>query len=657
MSEISKVKWFSGLFPALLFSFFIVGCGQSSKSIEISSDQFVIRDFNPLSNWPYDLKGNKTGTPATDKMIFLDYSDAIGKGFIIPTSQQTESGFFEFVFSIKNTGKLARKFAYKIYYQNESYKFPERDETDTTKQHVNSWENFYGSWEEVDKTFAETEIIPADDAFHKVTDRFRIVGNPRNEKRYYVDEKNERWKRNPRVGNYSFLLVVTTTENISGKKIPDYVQNISLLKDLTFTNPYFYFLYGDGRFAKNTAIQRFPNVLKVVASPDPGNGIYINPDKFAPEAMKISETNLCGHDSALHRTAAFEQFIHYIDPSTKMDHIPVIEDVLKDGYSKTDYNWNKQFYRKDELIAVTASTATRPCETVISDPVSHKITILNPKAEFGRWQKQNVGVITRHGFTYGRWTVKCKLTEILNRNNMWNGITNAIWLITQDRADWNQRRECSNGGYLANYYGGEKDARVKTVGYSEIDFEILKTVPYCPSWVLPPAYSQGSPDQDHVENWNVPFPEEITTDDDKVVVACTNWDMACRQPAEFHEGCWPVRYKDQTFWTHRWDMNYRALTEKTMEPDDELFGSPFYYFQIDWQPESITWRIGPSKDKLRIVGYMDSNVTAIPNNQMLLIVTQEFHNTKWWIGSPYSQDNIPFPENDLVGEIYELTIE
>jgi hypothetical protein len=42
---------------------------------------------------------------------------------------------------------------------------------------------------------------------------------------------------------------------------------------------------------------------------------------------------------------------------------------------------------------------------------------------------------------------------------------------------------------------------------------------------------------------------------------------------------------------------------------------------------------------------------------MLMVITQEFHNTKWWIGSPYQQDNIPFPKNDIVGEIYEMTIE
>jgi hypothetical protein len=259
--------------------------------------------------------------------------------------------------------------------------------------------------------------------------------------------------------------------------------------------------------------------------------------------------------------------------------------------------------------------------------------------------------------TYGKWTVKCKLTELLNKNGLWNGLTNAIWLITQDLAEWNYRRDCTTEGYLATYYGGQQDQRVKNVGYSEIDFEILKTVPYCPNWLLPPAYSHGVDDQYNMGNWNVPFPEEIVSADRMITVSCTNWDMACWQPADFHEGCWPVHHEGKTFWAHRWDKSYRALTQKTPEPDDELFGSEYYYFQIDWRPTEITWRVGPSKDKMRVVGYMDDKVTSIPNNQMLLIITQEFHNTKWWIGSPYAQDNIPFPANDIIGEIYEVTVE
>ncbi len=629
----------------LFFPSLFTSCGQSARAPEVAAEQFVVKDFNPVTNW-------KQG-----ETLFLDYNGAITNGFTIPGAQQVEGGLFTMEFQLKNTGKGPQKFSFKIYYQNESYKFPERDVVDSTKQHPDSWENFYGSWEDTGIKFTETETIAADDEFHPVKSKFRIVGNPRNEQRYFDQGKNDRWKRNPRVGKYSFMLVVTTVANLQEKLIPDAAADISISGGAGFLNPWFYFLYGPGKSLKNTIVQKFSGMLTVAANPDPGAGIYINPVAYSKEDAEKSKTAGCGQDPALYNTAAFEQFAHYIDPSTRMNNIPVIADVLNDNYTRMDYNWNKRFYRKEELVAITASVAPRPCETVISDPVNHKITLRNPKAEFGKWQKQNVGVITRHGMTFGKYTLKCKLTELLNKNNMWNGLTNAIWLITQSQSDWNFRRDCNNNGYMANYYGGQEDQRVKNVGYSEIDFEILKTVPYCPSWVLPPAYVNGLDDQNNVQNWNVPFPEEVLADDDKIMVSCTNWDMACWQPAAFHEGCDPIRYEDKTYWAHRWDKNYRALTQKTPERDDELFASPFYYFQIDWQPDKIIWRIGASKDKMRVVGYMDDKVTSIPNNQMLLIVTQEFHNTKWWIGSAYSQDNVPFPKVDYVGEIFELTIE
>lgn len=633
------------LFLLFLLPVVLAGCGRSGQSAEAVSELFVVRDFDPMVNW------NEEAT------LRVDLTNAIAQGFIIPTLKQTDDGYFDFSFSVKNRGNAPQKFSYKVYYQNESYKFPERAQMDTTKQHPDCWENFYGSWEDVNNTFAETGIIPADNDFHKVNGKIRIVGNPRGEQRYFSGTVNDRWKRNPRVGDYIFMLVVTTEENIRSGKIPAAVQNIGLLTHTGFINPYFYFLYGEGRGLRNTIVQRSPKPLKVMVDADPGAGIYINPVHFDKATADKYKTDLCGQDSVLYRGAAFEQFMHYIDPATKMNNIPAIEDILGSDYSRLDYNWNKRYYAKEELVAITSTVAKRPCESVVSDPVNHKITIHNPRSEFGNWQKQNVGVITRHGMTYGKWTVKCKLTELLNKNNMWNGLTNAIWLITQAQADWNFRRDCNNGGYMANYYGGQQDQRVKNVGYSEIDFEILKTVPYCPSWVLPPAYSYGIDDQYNVQNWNVPFPEEILSNDANITVACTNWDMACWDPADFHDNCYPVTYEGHTYWAHRWDRNYRALTQKTPEPDDALFGSEYYYFQIDWRPTEIIWRIGPAKDQLRVVGYMNDKVTSIANNQMLLIITQEFHNTKWWIGSAYSQDNTPFPGKDYTGEIYEVTVE
>jgi len=633
-------------------------CSHSPEGPEAVSGQFTVNGFNPLVNWKTDMAGEETNNVLIDKLLYLDYTAPRRTGFMIPSPDQTENGFFEMEFYIKNTGSSPQKFAYKIYYQNESYKFPERDATDSTMLNEFAWENFYGSWENVDKTFVLTKEIPGDGKFHRITNWFRIVGNPRDEERYYENESNDRWKRNPRVGDYSFMLAVTMPEYMESHVIPDYIQNISLPKDsLSFLNPYFYFLYGEGRELPNTVVNRFPNILRVVAKPDLGAGIYINPFYYPRDEYGETFTGNCGNSDQIYDRAPFDQFMHYIDPTAKYSNIPVIADVLKDNYSLTEYNWNKQFYRKEELITVVATNSQNPCETVISDPIEHKIIIKNPGTEFGRWEKQNVGVISRHGFTYGKWTVKANLTELLNKNGLWNGLTNAIWLFTQDQSPWNHRRDCNNLGYFANYYGGDQDVRVKNVGYSEIDFEILKTTKYCPSYIFPPAYNKGVIDQYNIANWNVTLPQEVMEMNDEILVACTNWDMACQDPVNYAGGCNPIIYDNQVFWQHKWGDTYRAITSKKPELDDELFGGPYYYFQIDWQPERIIWRIGPEKDQLRVVGYVDHTITTIPNNQMLLIITQEFHNTRWWIGSMFTQDNIPFPKNDITGEIYEVVIE
>lgn len=620
-------------------------CNQNSDktSETLTCSEFSIQNFSPISNWQKDS--------TTTKTIFLDYNNANG-GFVIPTVKDVDNGLFSFEFEVKNNA--SQNLYYKIYYQNESYKFEEFDSI-TKAENIYSEENFYGSWENTSTTFKKITIAN-DNNFHKIEDAFRIVGNPRNEERYFYKGENNRWKRNPRVGNYRFLLVVVSENDL--KNVPAYIQNINQKSKERFVSPYYFFNHGEGKKLKQTISATSNTVLKVVAQPNLGGGIYIDDSRFNGEVDKSNFCATCGQDSNLYNSAPIQQFINYVDMSTKMDNIPVIADILKDNYSKMDYNWNRAFYTKDELIPTILQTSKHPCATVFSDPKEKKITIKNPKTEFGEWKKESVGIITRHGFTYGKYRVKVKLTELLNKNNVWNGLTNAIWLITQGGGEWNNRRNCNkDGGYMATYWGGPNDKRVPSVDYTEIDFEILKTPPYCPDNVFPPVFKNPGDNSKNVGSWNIPLPEEITNADGSVTVACTNWDMACHEPKNFGVGCNPVTYQNQTFQAHRWDHNYRALTEKKEESDDELFGGDYFYFEIDWRPTEIIWRIGAEPDKMRVVGYMNDKVTSIPNNQMLLIITQEYHNTKWWPGAPYSQDNLPFPLNDIPGEIYDLTIE
>ena len=620
-------------------------CGRDtdSSSETLSCSDFSIQHFSPLSNWQND---------SLQKTIFLDYGNANG-GFVIPSVQQLKGGLFSFDFEIKNNSSAPLNIFYKIYYQNESYKFEEYDSITKSENYL-AEENFYGSWENTATSFKKVTVA-ADNSFHKIEDAFRILGNPRNEERYIRDGENNRWQRNPRVGKYSFLLVVATENDL--KNIPSYIQNINQKNKEHFVNPYYFFRYGGGKDLKATIANTSQTELKAIAQPNLGAGIYIDGSRFGGEFDNSNFCATCGQDSNLYKNAPIQQFINYVDISTKMDNIPVIADILKDNYSKMDYNWNRSFYSKEELIPTILQTSKHPCTTVFSDPKEKKIIIKNPKTKFGEWKKESVGIITRHGFSYGKYRVKVKLTELLNKNNVWNGLTNAIWLITQGGGEWNFRRNCNKDGYMATYWGGPDEKRIAAVDYSEIDFEILKTPPYCPDNVFPPVFKNTGDNAKNNSSWNIPFPEEITNTDGSVTVACTNWDMACHEPKNFGVGCHPVPYQNQIFEAHRWDHNYRALTEKKEESDDELFASDYFYFEIDWRPTEIIWRIGAELNKMRVVGYMNDQVTSIPNNQMLLIITQEYHNTKWWPGAPYSQDNLPFPLNDIPGEIYDLTIE
>ncbi len=637
---------------------FIYSCSNNNMQNDaiLSNDIFEIKNFYPITNYFIDTTGTENKDLNDNKMIFVDYNNAID-GIVIPNISQTaDTQGFSFEFSIKNKTDKPQTFYYKIYYQNESYKFPELD-TNTSKQHIFAHENFYGSWQDVSTGFKQSNEIPSDGNFYKISDFFKISGNPRAEEKYFENGINHKWKRNPRVGNYKFMIVVTTKDIVEKHIIPDYICNISKLFEGNFVNPFYYFLYGEGASIENTIIYKASTYLKVIAKPDLDKGIYINPNEFPKNKNLQYFTDLCGQNEDIYKNSPFQQFIHYVDASTKMYNIPLIKDVTGGDYTLKDYNWNKRFIPKEELIGITPTTAKYPCQNIFSDTENNKIVLINPASEFGKWEKQNTGVITRHGFVYGKYTIKCKLTELLNVHDMWNGITNALWLISQSGSEWNHRRDCNKEGYMETYWGGTEDKRVKNVGYSEIDFEILKTSPYCPSYSFPPAFPYGVSDNKNIYSWNIPQPDELLKHKGQITVACTNWDMACMEPVDFGAGCRPIKYKSRTFESHRWDNNYRALTQKSWANDNELFGSNYYYFQIDWRPQEIIWRIGPEKDKLEVVGYMNNTVTSIPNNQMLLIITQEFHNTKWWPGTPYSQDNIPFPAKELKGEIYEITIE
>ncbi|PKP22132.1 MAG: hypothetical protein CVU05_05215 [Bacteroidetes bacterium HGW-Bacteroidetes-21] len=664
----------------LIITITLSGCSSNEPSL-------IIEDFNPLSNF-------NTDTSKTQD-LFLDYSNSIDSGFMIPSAQQIAGGYFKYTFKAKNnTGKDA-EFFFKLYYQNESYAFSLYN--DKGKENPLCSENFYGSDEHTDIGFISTGIIPADDQFHEISGQFRIVGNPRNEQNFfgtdprdkyftqraiqkYIDainatpewidavkkkaveggvsteeqvladaqysalmdrEKdiaNQRWKRNPRTGKYSFMLVVVDPETM--QTIPDYIQNISKTNEnKRFVNPYFYFKSQDPNNSK-VILKQANNLIYVKARPEFANGIYINKSEFPLDYKMNSESfnPTCSNDSIKYHQANFQQFFHKVDPNEVFYNINQISDVHGDAYTMEDYKKNA-LADKDSRVKSNISITDCPCKTVGLDSAG-AIYMKNPASVKDRMRKENVGIMTRQGLSYGKYRVKVQLPSLLNKHQVWNGITNAIWMIGQTSEEWNNRRICTNKGYIPKTEYGPDAKRLSTMPYTEIDFEILKANRYWPS--------TSYPDQ-------IVTPKETAEDANKIVVTCTNWDMACPEPPLYNIGYYEFE-KDGVKWgLHRWDHWYQAITEKYSTED--IFDNPYYYFEIEWKPEEIIWRIGPEKDQLKMVGYMNQTVTSIPNNQMLLVFTQEYHVGRWWPESSQPQENIPFPAQEITGKILEIEIE
>lgn len=596
----------------------------------------------PISAFVMDLHTTheKDGLP----VIELDHANAIDSGFVIPSERQAPDGYFDVSFLLKDPE--GQRYRYAVFYQNTTYAFPLRNEQG--EAHPLAGENFYGSWDDLREPFHLSAAASSEGLL--VRDRIRIMGDPREEERFVVDGVRQRWARNPRVGRYAFLLVAMPEQVFSSADLPDHAKDIRIRKEGTHVNPFWYYLHGPGSTDERITVILSEQELKVIDRPDLGAGIHIPPmEGITKDAFSAQ----CGESEVLRREAPFEQFIHYVDASTRFRNIPLIADVQGNAYTPADHDHHRAFFPDALLLDTRPMTTTAPCATVYSDPERRSIRMHNPAATFGNERKENVGVRSRNGLLYGRHLVKCKLTRLLNDSDMWVGLTNAIWLIYQG-APGNQRRICTKDGYMASYWGGSGDERVPQVDYAEIDFEILKTPAYCPDRTFPPLQAQPWADPGDRNAW---LRDHRGTRPGMITVACTNWDMACHDPVDFNVGCHPVTYSGQQFVNHRWDHDYRAITQKSESPDAELFGGEAYWFEIDWRPTEIFWRIGPDLEHMRLVGYMNDKVTSIPDVQMELIVTQEFHNTKWWPGTPYEQGYIPFPAKDLVGEVLEVIIE
>ena len=333
--------------------FFLFVCIISFIQSSATERGFKVYEFNPISNFE-----SKNDTLTQE----MDLSDAIYNGISIPN--QEGGSYFKFQFRITNNDIHPRSFYYRIFYQNESYKFAEsRKSSKGNLYNELSGNNFYGSWEDSSDSFRLTPEINNDNKEVLITDSFRITGNPRNEKKYFgadvlnmvftedtinakiaeikdtpdwfnlvknhavknnisleeqlfrdaiwaMNEKskkgnaNNRWKRNPRVGNYSFILIVVTKEELD--KLPASLKKISKPGGEKFINPYYDLLHNVKLLGnENAFIIKSDKVLKMFAKFDPGSGLYIDLLKFNNREIDTTYySENCGSSNAIFQEGA-----------------------------------------------------------------------------------------------------------------------------------------------------------------------------------------------------------------------------------------------------------------------------------------------------------------------------------------------------------------
>lgn len=670
----------------LLLLFIVVACVSCTNS-----SSFKVSNVLFFTNYPQFSNQDTIAVQA-------DLSDAVLNGIEVPTLNQTKNGFFNFQFKIKNTSPFPQRFYYKIYYQNESYKFNEN--------HPYANENFYGSWIDSDITFmSTTELLPGSEEL--VVDSFKIAGNPRNElscfgnnpnqltlnssyinkkkndirkipewikqvtekakdKKIPVEEElyqnalwlineemqrekdyNNRWKRNPRMGVYKAVLIVTTGKDLV--KIPFEVQNISSKNDSgKFVNPFSFFNPQKISSLTETNFISLP-AIRVYTRFDMSKGVYQDIFKMQKSTYpKVAFCATCGDNDTLYRQAQFTQYFHYVNKDFLLHNIPVKADVVGQDISRSDYAlWKKQYEHSNQAIKDYVKVSEFPCKTVNVNAQKNKLLLINPASPEGEFRKEHVGVNTRIGFTYGKFIAKIKFPKQLSKDNVWNGLTNAFWLLFQGDGEWNKRRICdAKVGYIEKNLPDEEASlskSKKSICYSEIDFELLKEIPYWP--------------KTSYEKSNVQFKTEDGTANKNIMVCCTNWDMACHMPKKYNIGAQNETVDGNNYLVHRWNYFYKALTAKIPIDHDEIYANDYYYFEIEWLPQRIVWKIGSEKNKLKTICVMTDEFSSIPNNQMVMVFTQEWHNQEWWPTAPFKQNFIPYPAKDIVGEILDVEVE
>lgn len=710
----------------------------------------------------------------------VDCADPAENALIYSSQTTDQTELFKFSFTVHNTSLTPQYFHYKIYYQNESYKFPNTDDR--------NYKNFYGSFGHDENRYQSIgptgniaekglgqghwgvveQLIPANTKI-TVRDEFRIRGNPRNELEFYrgpiltggsndpfmsnlqrlesirtktspsqlvYDNTNDTWPnsaetlvhllvddahdlkfevyknattnemrdcgdynlgreyRNPQVGEYSFMLMASTVVS----EVPDHIIDISK-KTITcsipgFENPFAYFdPAGAGAVLPNTKILEAENTLKMYIEPllssvqkfdngDLTTNIITNRGDVLHTDGANGEANIspCSEFMAYPYKDKFTGYGVWDDKIH--DYVPVLADIVGDNWTQMDYTWHRNFVDRstdpDFKETIRAINDYRHVDGATPVPSGgngelhltipgHTWDDLTDEDEMVKYTsptgsvenlpvRESPTVTLRYPLTYGKYRAKIEFPEILSDNDVFNGITCAFWFFggggrrcdndvhefdielypaappnTNDPTGWftygPPRIPNSNHPQLPDQYDhldwspnvsyANQDIRVDISMFDYRNFESncncvhqvpnpIDPVGGIPAGVIPPMTVQTSNGQ-NFDSWRNPNPAE------------------------------PGRI---------------AIKQASRMNHDDMFGKDFWY-EIEWTPTEVFYRIGPTENNMQLVGYMDGTQVKLPEAAEDLIINIEFLGN----ADTYATDDIPFNSEPITAKIKKVIIE
>lgn len=681
------------------------------------------------------------------------------------TTDNTEK--FKFEFTVENTSPTDQYFYYKIYYQNESYKF---DDTDPK-----NYKNFYGSFGFDENKYQSIitsgplagnlitkgvgqghwgvvqKLVPANSTI-TVTDHFRIRGNPRNELMMYkgprledganaefmdnferleyiksngsvvYDNTNHTWphsaetlvhmlvddgldldfdilrnngtnefnqcgdfnlgreNRNPQVGDYSFMLMASTDINEVPGHIVDISKKKNALKKKVFVNPFAYFHSGAGSSLPSTKVLDATNKLKMYIEPllssqqKYDNNLLVNPVSTNRGEVLVSDgpsqrSNISPCSEFLAEPYQ-QEFFGWEGFDVKVKgFVPFLADIIGDNWTQMDYTWHRNFVKRPtkfsdgELIkaindyrrvdGATPVPGTGNGELHLTIPGHTWDNITDDQLVTYHYSNGDVEdlavresptVNLRYPLTYGKYRAQIEFPEILSEDSVFNGITCAFWFFGGGG------RRCDND-------------------VTEFDIELYPAHPN--DWFAwgPPRVANA--DQYDHTNWspNVLYSkQDIRVDISMFDYRKDESNCDCTFPVPnpidmntvVEEGDDPIIYTQssggQNFDTWRNPSDTLpgriAIKQASRIKHDELFGKDFWY-EIEWTPTEVFYRIGPDENNLQLVGYMDGDRVKLPEAAETLIINIEFLGN----ADTYATEDIPFNSEPITAKIKQVIIE